>query len=173
MNRVDTIKKNRWLAVLTVVFFLGIMMSLDVALGGFTVRALQETPTPGGTATVAVQPSMLLSPVTGAPGTSVAIVSSGWEPETTVLVRLGDPQTGQLESAAVLIATADAHGEVNASFVFPVDGRWATLPSVLVVLQATSGSAATSVPFAVVTDCPTVTATATTGTTLEATATMT
>lgn len=136
--------------MLTAVFFIGITVALGVAVGGFTVRAIERTPTPRTTAVAVAQPVMLLSPTQGAPGTMVSVASAGWVTGEVVLVRLGDPQTGQIDGAAVLILSANERGEVNGSFAFPTEGRWALLPSALVVLQAASGSATTSTSFGVV-----------------------
>jgi uncharacterized protein YraI len=177
MNVMDTLKRNSWLVILTVVFFVMITVALGIALGGFTAGALDREPTPGSTAIVIVQPTMLLSPTSGAPGTTVTLASAGWQPGETILVRLGNPQTGQLDGAAVLILETNERGEVSGTFVYPVEERWAALPSALVVLQATSGSATTSATFQVasvpapVTETPGVDNTPTTGTVPEVTAT--
>ncbi len=107
-------------------------------------------------------PSIQLLPVEGGPGTFITVAGAGWRPADTVFVGLDDPSDGQasqLDSTAVVVAaTATDKGDIIASFAFPSDRRWASLPSVFVIAQSSmtgeTAVAAFSVRFTTQTPTP-------------------
>jgi hypothetical protein len=96
------------------------------------------------------EPIILLDPIAGGPGTSVAVTGSGFPAETLVSVRLGPPSVGASpQSYGDAITGAD--GTVALSFTMPAhwpDGTPIAETDLVVVVLNQDGSVKASSPFA-------------------------
>ncbi|OUC06678.1 hypothetical protein RY27_19520 [Litorilinea aerophila] len=93
-------------------------------LAGCTVRPIvAEEPAPQPPSERV--PAIAVAPVSGPPGTTVFVSGAGWEPNEVVYVNLQDEQEGEPVEATVAIVTSDGEGRFNASFLYPLDERWA------------------------------------------------
>jgi hypothetical protein len=131
------------------------------ALTELLLRASDATPTPAITPIPTPGPQLQVSPPVGGPGTPVTVVGQGWRPADTVFIRLEDPVTGDGSQTAYAAAIVSAAGEINVTFTFPSDPRWAELPAVLIVAWSPATGAEASGPFQVIALTPTATPTST------------
>jgi hypothetical protein len=95
------------------------------------------------------EPIIVLDPITGGPGTSVAVTGSGFPAETQVSVRLGPPSIGATPQSYG-DATTDAYGRFALSFTMPAhwpDGTPITETDLVVVVLNEDGSVKASAPF--------------------------
>lgn len=122
----------RWL-LLAALLALSLLTAGCGALTELVLRASDITPTPVATATPTPGPQLLLAPVEGGPGTRVVVAGQGWRPADTIFIRLEDPTTGDGSQTAYAAAIVAEDGSFSATFTFPSDTRWASLPIVLVV----------------------------------------
>lgn len=94
-------------------------------------------------------PVIVLDPVTGGSGTSVAVSGSGFPAETQVSVRLGPPSVGA-SPLSYGDATTDAYGRFALSFTMPAqwpDGTPITETDLVVVALNEDASTKATVPF--------------------------
>ena len=149
------------------------------------VKAESNTPTPAPTSGVTPEPSILLTPNQGGPGTRIIVTGQGWKPGDTVYVDLEDPARTAGQQTAYAGAIVATDGSFALLMIFPSDQTWAGLPRVQITTwssstgrkasaQFTVGSAAAGTPGTPVSGGGTVTATvsATANATVAATATL-
>jgi len=118
--------------LLLVVFGMLVSAAGCASLTELILQASGLTPTPPVTPTPTPGPSVQLSPAEGGPGTRITITGAGWRPADTVFVRLEDPANGQGPQVAYAAAIVTDEGTFTASFTFPSDIRWTSLPRVRV-----------------------------------------
>jgi hypothetical protein len=95
------------------------------------------------------EPVIVLDPIAGGPGTSVAVAGSGFPGETRLSVRLGPPSVGATPQSYGE-STTDADGSFALSFVMPVhwpDGTPITGTDLTVVVLNEDGSVKATAPF--------------------------
>jgi hypothetical protein len=99
------------------------------------------------------EPYIVLDPIAGGPGTSVALSGSGFPAETQVSVRLGPPSVGATPQSYG-DATTDADGRFTLAFTMPVqwpDGTPITETDLVVVVLNEDGSTRATAPFGYIT----------------------
>jgi hypothetical protein len=141
--------RTRWL-LLAALLALSLLTAGCGALTELVLRASDITPTPVATATPTPGPQLLLAPVEGGPGTRVVVAGQGWRPADTIFIRLEDPTTGDGSQTAYAAAIVAEDGSFSATFTFPSDTRWASLPIVLVVAWSPATGVEISSAFRVI-----------------------
>jgi uncharacterized protein YgiM (DUF1202 family) len=104
-----------------------------ISLTELFLQASELTPTPLTVPTPTPGPAIQLTPSEGGPGTRITISGQGWRPADTIFVRLGDPSNGEGPQMAHTAGIVSDEGTFTASFVFPSEARWTSLPSVRVI----------------------------------------
>ncbi|MCS7220955.1 MAG: PA14 domain-containing protein [Anaerolineae bacterium] len=120
-----------------------------VSLTELFLQASGITPTPLTTPTPTPGPTIQLTPSDGGPGTRITVSGQGWRPADTVFIRLGDPSNGEGPQTAYTASIVSDEGTFTASFVFPSEARWASLPSVLVIAWSPATGQEASAEFRV------------------------
>jgi hypothetical protein len=95
------------------------------------------------------EPTILLDPATGGPGTSVAVAGSSFPAETQVSVRLGPPSVGATPQSYGE-STTDAAGGFSLLFTMPAhwpNGTPIAETDLMVVVLNEDGSAKATAPF--------------------------
>ena len=149
------------------------------------VKAESNTPTPVVTPSVVPEPSILLTPNQGGPGTRIIVTGQGWKPGDTIYVDLEDPARSAGQQTAYAGAVVATDGSFALLMTFPSDEAFANLPVVQITAWSSSTGRKASAPFTVggvavgtpgtpvsgtVTVAPTVAATATPAPTSQPTA---
>lgn len=137
--------------------WLGAVMML--MLVGCSAPASEATPTPQPDQTLA---ALSVSPLSGTPGTPVAVVGNGWQPGATILIYVQDPAAAPstpADQVAVQVATTivGADGRFVAAFALPTDLPWRDLARVAIRADAPATSESASVEFVIVQGGPTAT----------------
>ena len=109
------------------------------------------------------QPSILVTPAEGGPGTIVAITGSDWRPDDTIFIHLQSPlaaTTPPMSDTVQIAATVDKAGRFLTAFAFPASVQLANPPSIIVTAYSPATGDIASVAFRVMIE-PTVVATST------------
>ncbi|HEY64480.1 MAG TPA: hypothetical protein G4O02_07895 [Caldilineae bacterium] len=125
------------------------------------LQASGITPTPPVMPTPTPGPAIQLMPGEGGPGTRITVTGEGWRPADTIFIRLADPADGRGPQTAYTAALVTDEGTFTASFTFPADEQWTSLPRVLVVAWSPATGQEASAVFEVTTPVETPTPTAT------------
>lgn len=118
-----------------VLIIVGIIWFVPFALffyGGPSSKALEPTPN-------RTEPTILLEPALGRPGTEVIVKGTGWPANSRVLIYLMSPEEHELPASAVASAVADGAGSFTTSFVFPVEPRREGQEQVVVITRVADG----------------------------------
>ncbi len=118
-------------------------------------------PTPMAAATVPAvitEPQIQLSPASGAKGTQISVWGRGWQPNDTVNVCLDD-LGDETQPPIYTQANADGAGQFFATFTFPTNVQWRSLPDVSVVAESTTSDKEASAVFKLLSDTLTPTST--------------
>lgn len=114
-----------------------------------------ETPTPLGTAGPTSAPAALaVAPATGWAGTTVGVSGRGFPAGSVVYVSLGLPDTapagvssGKTTADVYAASVIDGQGQFVASFVFPSEERWLTVPQVTITARTADNAATAQTSF--------------------------
>ena len=108
-----------------------LLLLAAVLLSGCVVQPVEaQLPLDVGAATA---PSLAIAPVAGPPGTTIFVSGAGYDPDDTVYVNLVIVPDEEPVQATVSIATTDADGRFNATFIYPYDLIYAEPGEVAVV----------------------------------------
>ena len=137
--------------------WLGIVLKL--LLVGCSAPASEATPTPQPDQALA---ALSVSPLSGTPGTPVAVAGNGWQPGATILIYVQDPAAAPstpADQVAVQVATTivGADGRFVAAFALPTDSPWRDLARVTIRADAPASGDSVSSEFAIVQGGPTAT----------------
>jgi uncharacterized protein YraI/single-stranded DNA-binding protein len=113
------------------------------------VKAESNTPTPAATASVIPEPSILLTPNNGGPGTRIIVTGQGWNPGDTVYVDLEDPARTAGQQTAYAGAVVATDGSFALLMTFPSDQPFASLPRVQITAWSSSTGRKASAQFTV------------------------
>lgn len=141
-------RQPRWAFLLAL---LGMLTTVAgcVSLTELFLQASGITPTPLTTPTPTPSPVIQLTPSEGGPGTRITVSGQGWRPADTIFIRLGDPSNGEGPQTAYTASIVSDEGTFTASFVFPSEARWASLPSVSVIAWSPATGQEASAEFRV------------------------
>ena len=127
---------------ITLILWLTVLLALTLA--ACQGRAAQTTSTPQAPAPT---PSITVAPVSGKPGTPVAVTGSGWNPGDNVIISLQNTAVKDQAAAQVTAAQVTADGRFSAAFVLPAEAPWIDLPRVSIRAHAMATGATASIEF--------------------------
>ena len=128
------------------IFLLSVIaLSLIAVLGLLIWNTQAATPEP-----LPARPSISLNPSTGAPGTTILISGSSWQPSEMVLVYLEEVDNGSSDGIVYGNAVADSAGRILASVRYPQAGPWTGRQEAIVSLVGVSSGAEARAQFEVI-----------------------
>lgn len=111
--------------------------------GGPIGKALE--PTPGR-----AEPTILLEPALGQPGTEVTVKGIGWPANSMILIYLKSSEEQELPAYATAGAVADGAGSFTTGFIFSAEPRWEGQEQVAVIARMADNGLSAQASFKLV-----------------------
>jgi hypothetical protein len=92
-------------------------------------------------------PSITVAPVSGKPGSPVAVTGLDWNPGDSVIISLQNPSEKEKAAVQVAAVIVGADGRFAAAFVVPVEPPWIDLPRISITAHALAAGTTASVEF--------------------------